>query len=393
MDETGALPGWSDYLAEMEGASEVLALLENPDDPALSQEALRLFFLALSGGFFTAFADPDLPDFVPAVNTILNGSMTNPDFVYSTASIDGTGTYRVSGDRGDGLFVLLDTAAGGLGVMDQLGPSCGIFDIDSLEIAPDGRFELLLSSERPAGWTGNWRPLDPRARTLTLRQASYHWGEGRDGRFAIERVDRPIAPRRRTPAEVAERLTALARYPKRYAGLWVNVIKDQAAKGLWNRFEHDDWAGRGGVAGQHYYQGLFRIEPGHVLLLETELPERVRYWNVQLGDMVWNTIDWMNRQSSLNGGQAEIDSDGRFRAVIALEDPGVPNWLDPGGWTEGAIMLRWTEASSGPEPSLRQVPLATLRDHLPPDTPTVSADERDRRLRKRRTGVQLRRRW
>jgi hypothetical protein len=387
------LPGWADYLAGMEDASDLLALLRDPADPALTQEALRLFFLALSGGFFTAFADPDLPDFVPAVNTVLNASMTNPDFIYSAASIDGEGVYRLSGERGEGLFVLLDTAAGGLGVMDQLGPSCGTIDIDSLDIGTDGRFELVMSAQRPDGWTGNWRPLDPRARTLTLRQASYHWGEGRDGRFAIERLDRPIRPRRRTAAEIAQRLTALAGYPKRYAGLWINVIKDQAAKNLWNRFEHDDWAGRGGVTGQHYYQGLFRIEPGHALILETELPERVRYWNVQLGDLLWNTTDWMNRQSSLNGGQAEIDSDGRFRAVIALEDPGVPNWLDPGGWSEGAIMLRWTEASSGPEPSLRQVPLDGLRAQLPADTSTISAEERDRRLRQRRTGVQLRRRW
>lgn len=388
-----ALPGWNDYLSGMEGAGELLALLQHPDDPALGQEAMRLFFMALSGGFFTAFADPDLPDFVPAVNTVLNGSMTNPDFVYSAASIDGSGTYRLSGDRGEGLFVLLDTAAGGLGVMDALGPSCGTIDLDTLSIGPDGCFDLVMSAERPEGWTGDWRPLDPRARTLTLRQASYHWGEGRDGRFAIERLDKAIAPRRRSPAEMAERLMALAGYPRRYAGLWINVIKDQAAKGLWNRFEHDDWAGRGGVAGQHYYQGLFRIEPGHALILETALPERVRYWNVQLGDLVWNTIDWMNRQSSLNGGQAEIDGDGLFRAVISLEDPGVPNWLDPGGWSEGAIMLRWTEASSGPEPRLRQVPLGELRRQLPADTPVVSAHERDRRLRKRRTGVQLRRRW
>lgn len=387
------LPGWRDHLATMAGAEDLLALLDDPSDPALAQEAMRLFFMALSGGFLTAFADPDLPDFVPAVNTALNGSMTNPDFIYATASVDGAGSYRLSGNRGDGLFVLLDVIAGGLGVMDKLGPSCATIDLDTLSIGQDGRFDLVLSAERPIGWAGDWRPLDPRACTMTLRQARYDWGAGRDGRFAIERLDKPIAPRRRTAAELAERLTALAAYPKRYAGLWMNVVKGQAEKGLWNRFEYDDWAGRGGVAGQHYYQGLFRIEPGHALILETALPERVRYWNVQLGDMLWNTIDWMNRQSSLNGGQATIDGDGRFRAVIALEDPGVPNWLDPGGWSEGAIMLRWTEASSGPEPTLKQVPLASLREHLPADTAAISADERDRRLRVRRTGVQLRRRW
>jgi len=128
-------------------------------------------------------------------------------------------------------------------------------------------------------------------------------------------------------------------------------------------------------------------------LLETDLPDSVLYWNVQLSDMMWNGIDWMNRQSSLNGGQARLDSDGRFRAIIAIADPGVPNWLDTGGNREGAIMLRWTRASSGPAPSLRVIDAASLRDHLPDDTPVISPDERERQLRARRRSVQMRRRW
>jgi hypothetical protein len=108
---------------------------------------------------------------------------------------------------------------------------------------------------------------------------------------------------------------------------------------------------------------------------------------------MWNSVDWMNRQSSLNGGQARIDADGKFRAVIALDDPGVPNWLDTGGNREGAIMLRWTEASSGPAPTLQLIDAASLRDQLPPDTPVVSTDQRQQQLRARRRAVQLRRRW
>jgi hypothetical protein len=119
----------------------------------------------------------------------------------------------------------------------------------------------------------------------------------------------------------------------------------------------------------------------------------VRYWNIQLSDMMWNSMDWMNRQSSLNGGQVRLDRDGKFRAVIAMNDPGVPNWLDTGGNSEGAIMLRWTEASSGPAPILRLINLAELRSHLPPETLFVSPEERDAQLRLRRRGVQLRRRW
>jgi hypothetical protein len=390
---TGALPGWSDHLATLATADTLQQLLERPDDPALVVEAQRLLFLSLSAGYLSAFADPDLPDFVPAVNTTHNASCTNPDFIYGAAAVDGSGSYRISGNRGDGLFVFLDIVAGGLGVMEKLGPSLGTIDFDTLTLGPDGDFDLLLSAERPDDWTGDWRVLDPAAKSLTLRQARYDWGAGRDGRFAIERMDRPLTPRRRTAEEIAERLSALAAFPQRYAGLWLGFMKGQRDKGLWNALEHDDWAGRGGVQGQHYYQGLFRLAPGEVLLLETDLPEVVRYWNVQLADPVWNTIDWMNRQSSLNGGQAQLDSDGRFRAVIALEDPGVPNWLDPGGWSEGALMLRWTGASSGPAPTLRSIKAEELHAHLPQDTAVVTAEERQASLRARRRGVQLRRRW
>lgn len=384
---------WREYLASLEGAEDLLALLERPDDPELRAAAHRLFFLSLSAGYLTAFADPDLPDFVPAVNTIHNASSANPDFVYYSASIDGAGAYRITGRRGDGVFVLLDIAAGGLGVMDELGPSLGTIDLDTLQLDVDGGFDLLLSAEKPAAWSGDWRKLHANARSLVVRQASYDWGEGQEGRFTIERVDRPLAPRRPDAAEISRRLTRLAKHPARYAGLWLRHMQSQRAKGLVNTFEHDDWAGRGGVAGQHYFQGLFHLEPGHVLLLESDLPERVRYWNVQLADPMWTAIDWLNRQSTLNGGQARIDSDGRFRAVIAREDPGVPNWLDPGGWSDGAIMVRWTEASSGPAPTLRSLPLARLRQELPADTLVVTPAQRDETLRARRRGAQLRRRW
>ncbi|MGD9472456.1 MAG: hypothetical protein AB7G24_10745 [Novosphingobium sp.] len=387
------MTGWADRIASLGATSDLLALLADPDDPQLQAEAERLFFLTLASGWFTAFADPDLPDFVPAVNTHLNCIGTNPDFIYGTAAIDGAGSYLLTGERGDGLFLMMDIAAGGLGVMEELGPSLGTLDFDTLTLDDQGRFSVLLSAEQPRDWAGDWYRLDPSARSLSLRQASYDWGNGREARIAIERIDKVHRPRRWTAEEIAERLTALAAYPRRLSGMALGFIKAQRDKNLWNGFEHDDWAGRGGVDGQHYYQGLFRLEPGKALLLETALPDRVQYWNVQISDMLWNSIDWMNRQSSLNGGQALVDADGRFRAVIAIDDPGVPNWLDPGGNSAGAIMLRWTGASSGPEPTLRLADIADLRALLPSDTPLVTPEQREAQLRARRRGAQMRRRW
>lgn len=387
------LPDWRSYLDIMAKAEQALDRLADPDDPQARQEAYRLMFAAIASGYQTAFTDLDVPEFVPAVSNILNTVGVNPDFIYGYARIDGTGVYRLSGIRGDAVFVFLDFTAGGLGVLDELGPSVGMLDLDKFTIGADGRFDILLSAERPNGHKGDWFPLDPRATTASLRRAYYHWGEGQDTRIAIDRLDKPVNAGRLDAAEVARRLQKLAEHVDRYVAFALGYSERHRSQGYINRLEHDDWAGRGGVSGQHYYQGIFRLQPGEAMIIETELPEQVRYWNIQLNDALWNTIDWVNHQSSLNGGQARLDTDGSFRAVIALEDPGVPNWLDPAGRHEGSLMLRWTEATSGPEPRLRIVPAAQVRTHLPADTPAVTAHQRQEMLLRRRQGAQWRHRW
>ncbi len=384
---------WADYIARLSSAEVVFDLLPSGHDKSDVAEVERLLFMTLASGWLTTFADRDRPDFVPAVNTHLNLVGTNPDFIYGTASIDGDGQYLLTGERGDGLFLQMDIAAGGFAVMDRPGPSLATIDFDDLALDAQGRFSLLLSQEKPGSWDGNWVHLDTAARSLSMRQASYDWGGGREARFAIERLDVAHVPRQWSHEEIGLRLATLADYPARLAGMALQFIEGQRRKGLWNSFEHDDWAGRGGVEGQHYYQGLFRLEPGMALLLETELPDRVRYWNVQLNDMRWNAIDWVNHQSSLNGGQAVIDDDGKFRAVIALKDPGVANWLDPAGNDEGSIMLRWTEANSGPAPSLAAIPIHEIAKRISASTARVSSAERQEQLRTRRLSAQMRRRW
>ena len=169
------MPQWSDYLDRLKKADSVLDHLSDPADEQLRQEAYRLLFLSLGQGFLSTFVDPDCPDFVPAVNTVFNASSTNPDYIYYQASVDGHGVYRIAGQRGAALFVHVDLAAGGLGVMDELGPSTGSFDLDGLSMGPGGEFEVVLSTERPADYRGDWRRLDPSTRVIVVRQGAYQW--------------------------------------------------------------------------------------------------------------------------------------------------------------------------------------------------------------------------
>ena len=82
---------------------------------------------------------------------------------------------------------------------------------------------------------------------------------------------------------------------------------------------------------------------------------------------------------------------GRF--VVAKGDPGVPNWLDKADYPWGVIQMRFNRGSDYPDPTIKKVKLAEVRDHLPSDTPVVTPDERAELLRRRREGAQLRQIW
>lgn len=105
-----------------------------------------------------------------------------------------------------------------------------------------------------------------------------------------------------------------------------------------------------------------------------------------MGDIWYQSLDFVNHQSSLNDHQAVLD-DGVFRAVICHEDPGLANWLDPASSGQGCITYRWNQAESAPVPDLRLVPLAELAEHLPPSTPRVTPTERAAVLQGRRRGA------
>ena len=82
-----------------------------------------------------------------------------------------------------------------------------------------------------------------------------------------------------------------------------------------------------------------------------------------------------------------IDGDKKIRYVIALNDPGVANWLDPSGRKEGAIVGRTYHAKSMlATPVLKLVKAADLRKHLPADTKYLTLAEREATLAYRRKG-------
>jgi len=106
-----------------------------------------------------------------------------------------------------------------------------------------------------------------------------------------------------------------------------------------------------------------------------------------VGDDRFGTVDWVNRQSSLNGFQAKLGKDGKFRAIVSARDPGVANWLDTAGNPWDMMQVRWNRCNDAPRPTVARVAPNAVRDSLPKDTPVAAPTQRKAGLALRREGA------
>ncbi|MBB4858343.1 hypothetical protein HNO88_001662 [Novosphingobium chloroacetimidivorans] len=380
-------------LSDLEGAVANLKDTWRPEDPAYIADVYRQTMTSLSYAYFAYFhADAEHPDWAPLWNPVYT-LQPNPDDIYVQSPISGRYSYRVSGNRGTCRILSFTSQKAASGTVDEMPHPNGHNELDTndLNIPLGADFEILFSAEKPDGYTGHWGRIDPEATYMYLRYRSYDWLNEVDPVLSIECLDAVPSKPRLSPEQIADRIREMAKFPRRKTDLYYamqNGVKERVG---FNVFEPVRYPGA--LVKQTYWPACFQFAADEALIIETELPEVRPYWNIQLNDPYFNALEYVYRLSSTNGHFAKTCSDGRFRAVIALEDPGVPNWLDPAGYTEGGIYGRWYECDTEPVPTIKRVKLAELRDHLPADTPFVTTEERRRELADRVRACQRRRRW
>jgi hypothetical protein len=388
------IPPLQDLLAPLEDAVAEIANTWRPDDPEYRADVYRQIMMQLSYGYFAFFhADAKHPDWAPLWNPVYT-LQPNPDDIYRYCPIDENLTYRLSGNRGSVYMITFNTQAGlpGLpGPIDHTGAMYSDIDDGDLQIDENGNFEILVSKEKPAGHSGNWLEIKPGAFVLMTRFRSYDWLNEVDPVISIECLDKVPPKARLTPDEIFEGIRRMAAMPSAAQGLFYTMQNQVKTNVGVNTFEPTRLGGA--LSRQIYIPAVYEFEDGEALIIETDLPKVRRYWNWQLNDPYFNAVEYVYRLSSTNGHYAHVASDGRFYAVVSLEDPGVPNWLDTAGFRQGTIYGRWYDCDSHPMPSLKRVKLADVRDHLPADTPTVTPEQRAEELRLRVRAAQRRRRW
>jgi hypothetical protein len=370
---------WRQLCRDLEAAGEAVLSFPQMDHPELRPEGFRYLLGLVRSGIdqATQLSDPDQPRFVRNPDSQAKWGAENADNQYLWCRVRPDARYRVTGNRRNVFDFLLEVKEGYMQLGDdRVFASAGARD---LLFGPDGRFELLLAAERPAGHTGNWMPIHPEARYLCVRQYLVDWEREDPAHFGIARLGGEGVP----PAPLtAERMGAIldsagewTLQTARFWCEWVDELRRHFSPGRISpprRFV-------GGADDIVYGNDWWRLGPDEAMLVEGEVPA-ARYWQIQLGDVWFRSLDYATRQTSLNHLQAHVDGDGRFRAVVAHRDPGAPNWLDTGGHPEGMFQYRYVWTRDRPQPRARIVPFDEIRAGLPEGHPVVTPEERRRTL-------------
>jgi hypothetical protein len=336
-------------------------------------------------------SDPYEPRIRPGnVDNVLKWGMDCPDAAYLGSSVRGDATYLLRGNRGTVKYL-------GFQVMGGMGTQANVV-ADDLDIGPDGSFELYLSADRRPG---NWMPLAPGASSLVIRQFFYDWLGEEPAQLTIECLEAPVDAANRTSkpreatntdndqqsAAVARQIVALGEFVDASLLFW-SQVDDSIREGGVNAFRPP--ANRtdiGGAEENMTVWGSWEVGEDEALLIEVAPPDCL-YWSVSLGNLWWETIDYAEHQSSLNGHQAVVDRDGIFRAVVSQSDPGISNWLDAAGHRRGPAIFRWLRAASQPPvPTTTLLKLSQLDTALPRDTRRVNEADRLKAIDERRRGV------
>ena len=446
---------WDELIASLERARDAIdqpELMPAPKNARNLAEGYRYLMGFLHSAVERAFhEDPVRPAFRNALSIVNRATIDNADAIYFYAPIDGRQATLVRGEVGDWRhwrgeapapvgrkaphYVIFEATSGPLagdsGDLRELRPGVktqtGRLDSSRIEVGADGRFEILLAPERPAGHAGNFiatkkvvpqpHPDDPSlpperyADYVSGRQLFYDWEREDAIHLAIAQQGaegtHPPAYDPATAAAQLRRAGALVRGQMHFWNAFWTILmgtygeRPGTLPGIgfprngFNRLNAASGATGGGMSTNLYAGGVFELGPDEALVVENRIRRAPQYVGFQLSNLWGESIEYAHQLGSLNGHQAEADPDGVVRLVIAHRDPGVPNWVDTTGHPEGFMSPRWAYSETPPPeewPSIgaKKLRFDEIREHLPASTRRVSPEERRRQIAIRQAHVQKR---
>jgi hypothetical protein len=393
---------WHAFCDRLKHAGDKVFKDANPPAPLHRAEAYRFLTQNLGQAFDLALEtkDPAFPQIHYFTHPTMKLGGDVSDFTYRQAWISGDHTYRITGRKGTARWFNLTVQGPKPAKIpgtdfpplhEPFGdvPEANIFG-HQIKADADGNFDLYIGGPERSE---NWLPTTPGSRKLFIREAFDAWGET-PTTLTIERVGvdspRPMA----TPERMIEAFE--------WAGDFVEGIMRDWPEHSWmtsggvcdpnqrNAFPADKSANDANDAkrGRMAANMIWRLAPDEALIVEMDNHDG--FWLFGMGAVFGQSLDFLNRSTSFAPARAKVDGDNVVRMVIAHDDPGVHNWLDTQGFSDGNLGYRNLMSQNPATFRTKLVKRADLLKELPGDTAMVSPEQRRQELQVRYRAIKQR---
>lgn len=349
---------WDEFCDQLREAGQVLVSDRAPQDDFNQAEGVRYLTRLLRYATLNLLekSDPFYPQFTRSwdPNVKCKIGADNPDNFNMRAYVSGHYRYRISGTRGTVPLLSFGSkidryhADGTLASTGELGN-------DDIPVDADGRFSFIASQEKPA--EGAWLPLSDATSVIIGRQSFQDRATEVPAEVHIEVLDDITDTAPLDPVTFGEQLrlaTSFVKGTARTFADWTRMFMAQPNQ--MPDWGQDFFQTAGGDPSIFYLHGYWRLGPGEVWVIETEVPD-CRYWNFVLQTWWMESLDYDRMKTHINNNSANLNDDGTVTIVVCPEDPGFGNWISTGSHDEGTALLRWVHADRHPIPTCKIVKL------------------------------------
>ena len=371
---------WDDFCDQLKAAGRIVVRETHDGDPQDAVEGFRYLSRMVLMANFRAIERRTPGTRAQRIGLIppppKGGiGVQSPNQDHIVQPVDARHRYRITGTAGD---VYTHLSAWSPPIPDDVGAaSVGLDAEDHLErfnpnmaltphtlvladiAAADGTVDFVLSVDPPDDGSA-WMSMAPTTREL-MGRVVYDDRHGQTPpRLTIECLDDHEQPETPTPEDMAERLAVAGQLVLGQKADYEGWTADLLTRENETEFTREWYERIGGSPDDRHFEfGYWRVPEGSALVIEFDEPA-TQHWNFQLCN------HWMENLANYATGEGYIDkenavrNDGRVRIVVAHEDPGVPNWIEPDARDHGVMGLRFVRPAVEPQVETRLAPIADL---------------------------------
>ncbi len=373
-DETPAIAAWHRLCDALRAATDVITGPIGAVNERERAEGVRHLARLFSIGheMLVEKGDVTRPAFTRWMRPWRKVFGDNPRTVYDAAMIRGTRTYVIRGHRGDsaylGICVYGTSDDGGRRIVANI-------DDTDLSVADDGGFEVWVGpDETDVPAHAVHLVTEPDVTDLMVRQYFHDADREAEATYTITSAADVGPPPPLDEATIAARLDTLAAWILDTFEVEASLSALSASAST-SVFRHgSELVDRDGAAVEPdidlaivrkvmpapsiQYSGQWFDDLGddEALVITGTVPT-CRYWSIQLLTRWMESGDWVHHPVVLTGADIEADADGRFRVVVAHEDPGAGTWLATTGLRHANLAVRALLADDVLDVEFARVPL------------------------------------